>query len=86
MVVTKTYIIEVVTSEKRIKNRLANVLRLIYFCQFELTLGAGEYSQTLNMISFIECKNVIELYCFIVMIVIFKCGFRVFTNTSLVNW
>ena len=83
--IAKTYIIEVVISEKRIKNRLAKVLRFIYFRQFKLTLGAGGYTQTLNTISFIECENLIELYRFIVMTQN-GCGFRVFANTSLVDW
>ena len=37
----KTYLVEVVLSEKKLKNRLAEVLRFIYFRQFKLTLGAG---------------------------------------------
>ena len=74
-----------VISEKRItrKNRLAKVLRLIYFRQFKLTIGAGGYTQTLNTISFIEYESVIESYCFIV-ISQNGCGFRVFANTLLV--
>ena len=72
-----------VISKKRIKNRLANVLRFIYFRQFKLTPGAGGYTQTLNTISFIECENQIELYRFIVMSQN-GCGFRVFVNTSLI--
>ena len=83
--IAKIYIIEVVTSEKRIKNRLAKLFRFIYFRQFKLTQGAGGYTQTLNTISLIECKNLIELYSFIVMSQN-GCGFRVFANTSLVNW
>ena len=51
-----------VIREKGTKNRLGKVLRLIYFRQFKLTLGAGVYTQTLNTISFIECKNLIKLY------------------------
>ena len=76
-------IIKVVISEKRIQNRLAQVLRFIYFREFKLILGAGEYSQTLNTISFIKCKNEIESYRFIVILQN-CCGFQVFANTSLV--
>ena len=74
-----------VITKKRIKNRLAKVLLFIYFRQFKLTLGAGGYTQTLNTISFIDCENLIELYRYIVMSQK-GCGFRVFANTSLINW
>ena len=42
----KAYLVEVVLSEKKLKNRLAEVLQFIYFRQFKLTLGAGGYSQS----------------------------------------
>ena len=73
-----------VISEKKNQKQTCKSIA-IHLLQFKLTLGAGGYTQTLNTISFIECENLIEIYHFIVMSQN-GCDFRVFANTSLVNW